>query len=64
MGEQERRFFHALCYAVGAEKALLQAVVLRWYENKPSTTKASITIVAKTGLFKLTRVNHMWRLLS
>ena len=23
--EQERRFFHALCYAVGAEKALLQA---------------------------------------
>jgi len=25
MGEQERRFFHALCYAVGAEKALLQA---------------------------------------
>ena len=26
MGEQERRFFHALCYAVGAEKALLQAV--------------------------------------
>ena len=27
MGEQERRFFHALCYAVGAEKALLQAVL-------------------------------------
>ena len=26
-GEQERRFFHALCYAVGAEKALLQAVL-------------------------------------
>jgi len=27
MGEQERRFFHALCYAVGAEKALLQAAL-------------------------------------
>ena len=27
MGEQERRFFHALCYAVGAEKALLQAIL-------------------------------------
>ena len=27
MGEQERRFFYALCYAVGAEKALLQAVL-------------------------------------
>ena len=26
-GEQERRFFHALCYAIGAEKALLQAVL-------------------------------------
>ena len=25
--EQERRFFHALCYAVGAEKALLQAIL-------------------------------------
>jgi len=25
--EQERRFFHALCYAVGAEKALIQAAL-------------------------------------
>src|SRR5207248_3383910 len=31
----------------------------RWYENRPSTTMASITIVAKTGFFRLTRVNHM-----
>src|SRR3954471_22081166 len=33
----------------------------RWYENRPSTTMASITIVAKTGFFRLTRVNHMAR---
>src|SRR6478672_1425321 len=31
----------------------------RWYENKPSTTIASITIVANTGFFRLTWVNHM-----
>src|SRR3954468_17482060 len=28
-------------------------------ENRPSTTRASITIVAKTGFLRLTRVNHM-----
>ena len=28
-------------------------------ENRPSTTKASMTMVAKTGFFRLTRVNHM-----
>src|SRR5690606_22482108 len=31
----------------------------RWYENSPSTTMASITMVANTGFFRLTRVNHM-----
>src|SRR3954470_2273574 len=31
----------------------------RCSENRPSTTSASITIVAKTGFFRLTRVNHM-----
>jgi len=31
----------------------------RWYENSPSTTRASMTMVAKTGFFRLTRVNHM-----
>ena len=31
----------------------------RWYENRPSTTSASISMVAKTGFFRLTRVNHM-----
>ena len=31
----------------------------RWYEKTPSTTKASITIVANTGLRRLTLVNHM-----
>ena len=31
----------------------------RWYENRPSTTMASMTIVANTGFFRLTRVNHM-----
>src|SRR3982750_3545646 len=31
----------------------------RWYEKMPSTTSASISIVAKTGFFRLTRVNHM-----
>ncbi len=31
----------------------------RWYENTPSTTSASITMVARTGLRRLTRVNHM-----
>jgi hypothetical protein len=35
------------------------SIFRRWYENKPSTTKASITMVAKTGFFKLTLVNHM-----
>jgi len=29
--EQERRFFHALCYAVGAEKALLQAALRKQF---------------------------------
>ena len=33
----------------------------RWYENRPSTTMASMTIVANTGFFRLTRVNHMGR---
>src|SRR5690349_17187324 len=31
----------------------------RWSENRPSTTSASMTMVAKTGFFRLTRVNHM-----
>ena len=31
----------------------------RCSENRPSTTKASITMAAKTGLFRLTLVNHM-----
>src|SRR3954469_1426024 len=31
----------------------------RCSENRPSTTRASITMVAKTGFFRLTRVNHM-----
>ncbi len=31
----------------------------RWYENRPRTTKAIMTIVAITGLAIATRVNHM-----
>src|SRR6478735_8316992 len=31
----------------------------RWRENKPSTTMASMTMVARTGFFRLTRVNHI-----
>jgi hypothetical protein len=28
-------------------------------ENRPSTTRASMTIVAKTGFLRLTFVNHI-----
>ena len=31
----------------------------RWKEKMPSTTRANMTMVAKTGFCKLTRVNHM-----
>ena len=31
----------------------------RCRENMPSTSSASIIMVAKTGLFRLTRVNHI-----
>src|SRR5262245_21979607 len=34
------------------------------YENRPSTHRAAITIVANTGLAMETRVNHMTRLRS
>ncbi len=37
------------------------SIFKRWNENRPSTTRASITMVANTGLRKLTWVNHMLR---
>ena len=33
----------------------------RWNEKMPSTTKATMTMVANTGLRKETWVNHMAR---
>src|SRR3954453_451281 len=35
------------------------SMLRRWYENTPSTTMAAITIVANTGFFRETRVNHI-----
>src|ERR1700756_4954049 len=48
----------------GGETSGICSTPSRWYENNPSTHRATMTMVAKTGLLMETRVIHMGTLLG
>ena len=48
----------------GGEMSGICSTPSRWYENNPSTHRATMTMVAKTGLLMETRVIHMGTLLE
>src|ERR1700760_3949623 len=48
----------------GGEMSGICSTPSRWYENNPSTHRATMTMVAKTGLLMETRVIHMGTLLG